>query len=712
MQETARELYTAAELERLINPGVVAVVGASDAPGSFGQRTLANMAGFTGEVIAINPKYRILMDRPCVPSLADMTRSPDCVVVCTARASVRGIIEAAGAVGAGGAIIYASGFSETGKPDRIAAQAELVAVGRRVGVKIAGPNCVGIANTRSRAGMNFMPDYAGMGHRHGPIAIVSQSGALGYTVLQAMERGVGFSHYLAAGNSADVDVADYIAYAAENDDIRAIIALFEGVADGARFLRAAARARDAGKALIVYKAGNSEISSQAALSHTGTMVGAAAAYRAAFERVGAVVADDLELVLEMAAYFARSGVYRGGGVGVLSTSGGAAVICADKAELHGVALPALAAETAAKLHTVVPEFGSVANPADLTAEVLKTAETFAFCLDAFLDDSSYGGGYVVPMVFSHASSSVARAPMLIGAARRTDRPIAVVWMNEWLQGPGTETFDSDSKVSIFRSTDRCFATIRAWMDWHARRERRGADDLRRAPADAAAAARCIVGFTARRALSETESKRVLAAYGIDVPAEALARDPEAAAEAAEKIGFPVVVKIASPDILHKTEVDGIRLSLESREAVRDAAAAVLESAARHRPDARLDGVSVQQMVFSGVELVVGVKRDSQFGPLVAVGLGGVMVELLGDTVVRLAPVSMTEARMMLAALKGARLLSGYRGSAAVDIESVADLICRVSELADDLRDSISEIDVNPVIVTPLGAVAADALIVA
>jgi acetyltransferase len=293
--------------------------------------------------------------------------------------------------------------------------------------------------------------------------------------------------------------------------------------------------------------------------------------------------------------------------------------------------------------------------------------------------------------------------MLIGAARRTDRPIAVVWMNEWLQGPGTETFDSDSKVSIFRSTDRCFATIRAWMDWHARRERRGADDLRRAPADAAAAARCIVGFTARRALSETESKRVLAAYGIDVPAEALA---------AEKIGFPVVVKIASPDILHKTEVDGIRLSLESREAVRDAAAAVLESAARHRPDARLDGVSVQQMVFSGVELVVGVKRDSQFGPLVAVGLGGVMVELLGDTVVRLAPVSMTEARMMLAALKGARLLSGYRGSAAVDIESVADLICRVSELADDLRDSISEIDVNPVIVTPLGAVAADALIVA
>jgi acetyltransferase len=707
----ARELYGAAELERLINPGVVAVVGASDAAGSFGQRTLANMADFSGDVIAINPKYRSLMGRPCVPSLADMSRSPDCVVVCTARGSVQGIIEAAGAVGAGGAIVYASGFSETGKPERIAEQAELVAAGRRVGVKIAGPNCVGIANTRSRAGMNFMPDYAGMGHRHGPIAIVSQSGALGYTVLQAMERGVGFSHYLAAGNSADVDVADYIAYAAENDDIRAIIALFEGVADGARFLKAAGRARDAGKALIVYKAGNSEISSQAALSHTGTMVGAAAAYRAAFDRVGAVVVDDLELVLEMASYFARSGVYRGGGVGVLSTSGGAAVICADKAEARGVALPALAADTAAKLHTVVPEFGSVANPADLTAEVLKTAATFAFCLDAFLDDPAYGGGYVVPMVFSHASSSVARAPMLIDAARRTDRPVAVVWMNEWLQGPGTETFDSDSRVSIFRSTDRCFATIRAWMDWHAARERKEESDVRRAPADAAAAARHIVGSAAGRALSETESKRVLAAYGIDVPAEALARDPDAAATAAENIGFPVAVKIASADIVHKTEVGGIRLSLATKEAVREAAAAVLESAARHRPDARLDGVSVQKMVPPGVEIVVGVKRDSQFGPLVAVGLGGVMVELLGDTVVRLAPVSMTAALAMLAALKGARLLSGYRGAAAVDIERLADLICRVSELADDLRDSISEIDVNPVIVSASGAVAADALIV-
>lgn len=711
MPQQDRPLYRADKLDRLIDPRVVAVVGASESPGSFGQRTLANMASFTGEVFGINPKYRTLMGRPCVPSLADLPRSPDCVILCTARSSVYGMMEAAAQVGAGGAIVYASGFGETGKPDRVDAQAELAALARRSGMPFAGPNCVGLANTRSKAGMNFMPEYGQMGHRSGPVAIVSQSGALGYTVLQGMERGVGFSHYLASGNSADVDIADYIAFLAGNDDVRAIVALFEGVKDGPRFLEAAALARDAGKALIVYKAGNSAISSQAALSHTGTMVGSAAAYRAAFERTGVVVADDLELVLEMASFFARAGTYRGGGVGVLSTSGGAAVIAADKAEVHGVSLPPMAEATATKLHTVVPEFGSVANPADLTAEVLKDAATFSYCLDAFVQDPAYGA-CVIPMVFAHASSSVARAPMVTEAARQTDKALAVIWMNEWLQGPGTEVFDADPRVSIFRSTDRCFATLRAWMDWHRRQAASRPLPVRTASAEAEAEARRIIAAApAGAALSETVSKQVLAAYGIDVPSEALASDPEAAAMAAARIGFPVALKVASADILHKTEVGGIRLSLRSAATVQDAAAEILASARQHRPDARIDGVSVQQMIPPGIELVVGVKRDEQFGPLIAVGLGGVMVELLGDTAIRLAPVSPASAGDMLATLKSYRLLTGYRGAAAVDLPRLVDLIARVSDLAHDLVDLIAEIDVNPVITSTQGAIAVDALIV-
>jgi acetyltransferase len=558
-----------------------------------------------------------------------------------------------------------------------------------------------------------MPDYAGMGHRRGPIGIVSQSGALGYTVLQGMQRGVGFSHYLAAGNSCDVDVCDFISYLAEDDNTRSIICLLEGVKDGGRFLQAARKARDAGKALIVYKTGNSETSSKAAMSHTGTMVGSVVAYQTALEETGAIAIDDLEAVLETASYFAKTKAPTGPrGVGILSTSGGAAVICADKAEAHGVPLPALEAKTAKALHEVVPDFGSVANPSDLTAEVLKTSETFGFCLDAFMSDDGFSA-LVMPMIFAHASSSGARAPTIVEAAARTDRPLAVVWMNEWYQGPGSELLDADPRVCMFRSADRCFATLRAWFDWHARRNDKRVEVARRSPPSAEAAARAIFSGIASTgaALSETDSKRILACYGIAIPREIVARDPEQAAVAASEIGGPVAVKIVSADIPHKTEAGGVRLGLSTLENVREAATDILASAARYAPQARIEGVSVQQMAPSGVEIVLGVKNDRQFGPLVAAGLGGIMVELFGDTAVRLAPVDEAAARAMLASLKSHSLLTGFRGKPGVDVDGLVDTICRLSELAHDLADVIDQIDVNPVIASPAGVMAADTLIV-
>lgn len=713
MMSSTRPLYGAADLSRLIDPKVVAIVGASETRGSFGERTLSNMAAFTGKVFAINPKYQTLLGRPCVPSLADLPERPDCVVLCVARPMVEGMIENAAAAGAGGVVVYASGFAETSKPDRVEAQQRLIDLAHRTGVRVVGPNCVGLANTRSKAGLNFMPDYAGMGHRAGPIGIVSQSGALGYTVLQGMERGIGFSHYLAAGNSCDVDVCDFVSYLAENDDTKAIICLLEGVKDGARFLTAARKARDAGKALIVYKTGNSETSSKAAMSHTGTMVGSAVAYRTAFEEAGAIAVDDLESVLETASFFAKAKAPSAGrGVGILSTSGGAAVICADKAEAYGVPLPTLEAKTAEALHTVVPDFGSVANPSDLTAEVLKTAETFGFCLDAFLNDVSFSA-LIMPMIFAHASSSGARAPTIVEAAGRTDKPLAVVWMNEWLQGPGSELLDADPRVCMFRSADRCFATLRAWFDWHERRARQSIESRRRSPASAAQAARKILAEAGGRgkSLSETDSKRILAYYGIRVPQETVARDPDAVAEAAKTMGGPVALKIVSPDILHKTEAGGVRLGLSTPPDVRAAAQDILASASRYAPQARIDGVSVQEMAPSGVEIVLGVKNDRQFGPLVAVGLGGIMVELLGDTSVQLAPVADATARDMLSSLKGYPLLTGFRGKPGVDVDGLVDAICRLSELAHDLADVIDQIDVNPVIASATGVMAADALIV-
>jgi acetate---CoA ligase (ADP-forming) len=707
---TTRAVYHREDLHRLINPEFVAVVGASETRGSFGERTLSNMSDFSGKVYAINPKYRSLLGRPCVPSLSALPEKPDCVVLCVARPMVEGMIEQAAAVSAGGVIVYASGFAETAKPDRIEAQQRLVRLAQRTGVRVVGPNCVGLANTRSSAGLNFMPGYATMGHRRGPIGIVSQSGALGYTVLQGMQRGVGFSHYLAAGNSCDVDVCDFISYLAEDDDTRSIICLLEGVKDGSRFLSAARKARAAGKALIVYKTGNGETASQAAMSHTGTMVGSVVAYRTAIEEAGAIAVDNLEAVLETAAFMAKSKPPSGGaGVGILSTSGGAAVICADKAEAHDVLLPALEAKTDSALREVVPDFGSVGNPSDLTAEVLKTSETFGFCLDAFLNDSGFSA-LVLPMIFAHASSSGARAPTIVEAAARSERPLAVVWMNEWYQGPGSELLDADPRVCVFRSADRCFAALRAWFDWHKRVAPAGAS--RRSDPSAGQAARKIVaGKSQGVALSETDSKRVLACYGIATPREMLVHDADGAALAVSQIAGPTAIKIVSSDILHKTEAGGVKLGVSTPEQARTAAGQILESCLRYAPQARIDGISVQQMVPPGVEIVLGVKNDLQFGPLVAAGLGGIMVELIADTAVRLAPIGEPTARAMLASLKGNALLTGFRGKPGVDVDRLVDTICRLSELADDLRDVIDQIDVNPVIASTTGVVAADALIV-
>jgi acetyltransferase len=286
-------------------------------------------------------------------------------------------------------------------------------------------------------------------------------------------------------------------------------------------------------------------------------------------------------------------------------------------------------------------------------------------------------------------------------------------MNKWYQGPGSELLDADPKVCMFRSADRCFTALRAWFDWHEHRASRRAPASRRSALSAELAARGILSSAKARgaALSETDSKRVLDCYGIAIPREILASGPEQAVRASGEVGGPVALKIVSPDILHKTEAGGVKLGLSTPQDVSAAAADILASAKRYAPEARIDGVSVQQMVPPGIEIVLGVKNDRQFGPLLAAGLGGIMVELLGDTKVRLAPVDGQAARAMLASLRGHALLTGFRGKPGVDIDGLVDIICRLSELAHDLRDVIDQIDVNPVIASADGVVAADALIV-
>lgn len=705
-----RPLYSRADLARLIDPRSMAVIGVSANAGGFGSRTLANLAGFGGPVYAINPKHQALHGARCYAGLAALPEVPDCVVVALPRESVEAAVEECAARGVGGVVIYASGYAETGLVERAAQQERLAAIaaGSR-GMRIVGPNCFGIANNLTRASALFIPRHDQLPHHVGPVGIVSQSGALGYTMVQASERGVGYSHYLAAGNSCDVDVCDFASYLVEDPACRAIALCFEGVKSGARLLELGAKAAEADKPIIVYKVANGAASAAAALSHTGTLAGSDAAYRAAFERGRFIVVEDLEALFETAQFFAKAGRPKAPGVAVMATSGGAAVITADMAETFGVPMPQPGPAAQRVLAAAIPEYGSARNPCDVTAQVINDQESLIACCTALLDDPGYGA-LVLPQVMALPVLTPARVPLMSELARRTGKPICIIWQTEWLEGPGAALYENDANVALFRSSRRCFATLAAW---------RRHDELRKAPPETAArssplgaeaaAGKALAACGAR--LGEREAKAVLACYGVPVTGEILARDVDQALAAARALGYPVALKVESPDIAHKTEAGIIRLDLRDAAALRQAYGEIIAAAERVVPPPRINGVLVQPMAPKGVELVIGARVDPQFGPLVVVGSGGVLVELLRDSVVALAPVGPDAAAAMLRRLKGLTLLAGFRGSPPADLAAIADAVCRVSELIADHRDTIAEIDVNPLICGERGAVAVDALIV-
>jgi acyl-CoA synthetase (NDP forming) len=704
-----RVLYGHAELARLIDPTSIAVIGVSANPGGFGSRTLANLAHFAGRVYAINPKYETLHGTRCYPALAALPEVPDCVVIALPRERVEAAVEDCAARGVGGIVIYASGYAETGLAARKAEQERLAAIAAAShGMRIVGPNCFGIANNLTRAGALFIPRHAEMPHRTGPVGIVSQSGALGYTMVQGGERGIGFSHYLASGNSCDVDVCDFASYLVGDPACGAIALCFEGVKSGSRLLELGDKAMAADKPIVVYKVATGSASAAAALSHTGTLAGADAAYRAAFARGSFVSVDDLEAMFETTSFLAKAGRPKSAGVAVMATSGGAAVIAADMAETFGVPMPQPGEAAAAVLKSAIPEYGSPRNPCDVTAQVINDQASFIACSTALLDDPAFGA-LVIPQVMSVPESTPARAPVMSELARRAGKPVCMLWLTEWLQGPGAAEYENDPRVALFRSSRRCFAALAAWHAREARRRAPPPHGKRLSPPGAADRAAAELAAAGEK-LTEREAKRILACYGVRVTGERLVRSAEEAASAASALGYPVALKLEAPDIAHKTEAGVIRLDLRDGDAARRAYDEILSAAGRVRPTPRVNGVLVQPMARKGVELVIGARVDPQFGPLILVGAGGILVELLRDSVVELAPVGTETARAMVRRLRIAALLDGFRGSAPADLDAVAEQIARVSELIADHAATIAEIDVNPLICRADGVVAVDALI--
>jgi acyl-CoA synthetase (NDP forming) len=700
-----RPAYTRAELERLIAPRSIAIAGASPRAGSFAQRTLDNLAHYRGALHLVNAKYDRIGERPCHPSLAALPEPPDCVVVSVPREGVEAALEEAAAARAGAAIVYASGYGEMDHSDRAAAQRRLAAIARAARMPVLGPNCMGLVNHALRAGMTFIPEYARMPERAGPIAIVSQSGALGYSLAQASERALGIRYFFSAGNSADVDVADLVAALAEDAEVRSIALLFEGAPSAARLLEAGERARQAGKPVVVFKLGTSEAGAAAARSHTGSLAGSAAAWGALFERAGFVPVADYEALVEYAKFFSIAGAPVARGVAVISGSGGAGVMAADKATVHGVPMPQPLEATRAALRSVVPEFGAARNPCDPTGQVLSNPDSFGHCCRAMLADPQYGA-LVLPMTVATVEVSGLRTQLISQLAREQAKPVVIVWVSEWLQGPGADTYEADERIALFRSTERCFAALAAWQARNGPSEAKPGGRI--APPDAPARARSLLN-QGKAALTEADAKRVLACYGVPVVEERAARSADEALAAARSLGFPVVLKVLSPGIAHKTEAGGVKLGLRDESSLRLAFEEIMAAVRKFASGAEIRGVLVQPMA-SGVEMIVGARVDPQIGPLVVAGSGGVLVELLRDSVTALAPVSKDQARAMLSRLKGYPMLTGFRGTAPADADAIADTVARVSELIADLASEIAEVDVNPLLCAPDRAVAVDALI--
>jgi acetyl-CoA synthetase len=427
-----------------------------------------------------------------------------------------------------------------------------------------------------------------------------------------------------------------------------------------------------------------------------------------FQRAGAIMVDDFEALLETAAFFAKAPPPKARGVAVVAASGGAAIMATDRAEQHGIAMPQPSPDVKAILESRVPEFGSTRNPCDVTAQVLADPESLGICANALLGDSQYGV-LVSPLTYGYAPS--AKRPLVYSAlAEQHGKMACVVWQTEWQDGPGVVEAHSCDRVALFRSMNACFSALAAWH-WRADKRSAGTQTVAATRPEVITQAKTLIKAAGGKTLTERQAKDVLNLYGVPVVGERLAQSQEDAVNAAAALGYPVVLKVESPDLPHKTEAGVIRLNLRDADEVRAGYAAVMANAAKVTPPPRINGVLVQPMVPQGIEMVVGARNDPLFGPLIVVGLGGILVEVLKDTALSPAPVTPSQAEDLLRSLKGVKLLEGFRGMQGVDIQRLSQVISDVSRFAADHRDTVAELDVNPLICAGDRITAVDALIV-
>ncbi len=691
-------------LDHILKPRSIAVIGASRSPATIGNQVVANLVhfGFTGAVYPVNPKATAIRSIKAYPAIAAVPDAVDLAVIVVPKELVIDVAEQCGRTGVRGLVVISAGFREIGGAG-VDRERQLVETVRRHGMRMIGPNCMGVVNGDPAISMNatFAPSMPPFGRA----AFVSQSGALGVSVLDyAKEYGIGIAQFVSVGNKPDVSGNDLLLQWEDDPAVGVILMYVESFGNPRRFLEIASRITKR-KPIIVLKSARSRAGARAAASHTGALAASDVAVDALLAQAGVLRAGSIEELFDMAMAFGGPPLPRSRRTAVVTNSGGPGILAADALATHGLELVELGPETVATLKPLFPEEASIRNPLDMVASA--TAADYRTALDAVLADPGVDSGvaiFVPPL--GGRQEDVAESIVSVAGKHPAKPVLAVLMGREGLPQGRAELHRAGIPAYIFpESAARALAALRRHREWRARPEMA----VQRLAVDQARAERILAQARrdARRKLTELEALQLLDAYGIRTARAALARDVEEAVCRAGDVGYPVALKIVSPHIVHKTDVGGVRLGIATALEVRAACAEMLDAVSRAAPQAAIGGILVQQMVTGGRETIVGISRDRAFGPLVMFGLGGVFVEALHDVVFRLAPIHALDAHDMLHGIRGVGVLEGIRGAAPVNFAALTDILLRVSQLATDFAD-IEELDVNPLLAFPDGAQAIDA----
>jgi len=691
-------------LDALFNPRSIAVIGASQDPKKVGHAVLHNLLryNFGGRLFPVNPSGGEILGLKAYPMVSAIGNNTDLAVIAVPACIVPGSLRECAAAGIKAAVILSAGFKEAGK-EGTRLEEELRTISTDQGIRILGPNCLGLINTANNMNATFAADML----PKGSIAFFSQSGAMGIAIMDwAIGNEIGFSKFISLGNKADLSEIDFIEHFMNDPDTDMILGYLEDVVDGKRFMEVAKKATKA-KPVILLKSGGTEAGARAASSHTGALAGSDVAFDAAFRQTGVMRAQGVQDLFDTALAFAEGKIPAGKGLLVITNAGGPGIIAADTAERLGIELPHMTRESIAAMTSNLPRNATVFNPVDVIGDA--TSERYAAVLEQAAKDPNVNGLLVIltPQAMTDTERT---ADIIIAASRTTEKPIIASFMGEARVRTAIKKLKNASipNFSYPELAVKAFKRLSDHRAWRNIEQQQPA----RLEVNKAAIQQIIDGFidTYKFQLGEDDSAAILAHYGFRFPRKALARTSKHAAALFPRIGSPAVMKVASPDILHKTDIGGVKLHITSSKEAEDTFIEITSNARRLMPHAFIQGVMLYEMITGGKEVILGATHDRTFGHMLMFGLGGVYVEVLKDVAFRIAPVSHRDAQAMVNEIKTAALLRGARGEKAVDLEAVVESILRLSCLVTDFP-VIRELDINPLVALEKGAIALDARII-